>query len=49
MSNIEPQKKPEHKPRPLIDLLVSIIIPSVILMKFSAENDLGPTGAAWFE
>jgi intracellular septation protein A len=45
MSNIESQKKPEHKPRPLIDLLVSIIIPSVILMKFSAENDLGPTGA----
>jgi len=45
MSNIELQKPPEHKPRPLIDLLVSIIIPSVILMKFSAENDLGPTGA----
>jgi hypothetical protein len=34
-----------HKPRPLIDLLVSIIIPSVILMKFSAESDLGPAGA----
>ena len=38
-------KIPEHKPRPFIDLLVSIILPSVILMKFSGENDLGATGA----
>jgi hypothetical protein len=45
MSNIDLQKTPEHKPRPLIDMLVSIIIPSVILMKFSADNDLGPSGA----
>lgn len=36
---------PEHKPRPFIDLLVSIIIPSIILMKFSGENDLGAAGA----
>ena len=35
---------PEHKPRPFIDLLVSIIIPSIILMKFSGENDLGAAG-----
>ena len=34
-----------HKPRPLIDILVSIIIPSLILMKFSDDNDLGATGA----
>ena len=34
-----------HKPRPLIDILVSIIIPSVILMKFSDDTDLGATGA----
>ena len=34
-----------HKPRPMIDLLVSIIIPSVILMKFSGANALGATGA----
>ncbi len=39
MSNI-----PEHKPRPLIDLLVSIILPSVILMKFSGDDHLGATG-----
>ena len=38
-------KPAEHKPRPLIDLLVSIILPSIILMKFSGENDLGASGA----
>ena len=38
-------KPAEHKPRPLIDLLVSIILPSIILMKFSGENDLGAPGA----
>ena len=36
---------PTHKPRPMIDLLVSIVIPSVILMKLSGEADLGPAGA----
>ena len=36
---------PAHKPRPMIDLLVSIIIPSVILMKFSGEANLGASGA----
>lgn len=35
----------EHKPRPMIDLLVSIIIPSVILMKLSGDDDLGAIGA----
>ncbi len=45
MSNTHPQKSLEHKPRPLIDMLVSIILPSVILMKFSAEHDLGAAGA----
>jgi intracellular septation protein A len=38
-------ERPDHKPRPMIDLLVSIIIPSVILMKFSGADDLGPTSA----
>lgn len=32
----------------MIDLLVSIIIPSVILMKFSGAEDLGPTNALVF-
>lgn len=38
-------KTPAHKPRPLIDLLVSIIIPSIILMKFSGDSNLGASGA----
>lgn len=38
-------QKPEHKPRPFIDLLISIVIPSVILMKMSGQDDLGASGA----
>jgi intracellular septation protein A len=34
-----------RKKRPLIDLLVSIVIPSIVLMKFSDETDLGAVGA----
>ncbi|MDH5392617.1 MAG: MFS transporter [Gammaproteobacteria bacterium] len=34
-----------HKPRPMIDLLVSIIAPSLILMKFSGDEALGASGA----
>jgi len=34
-----------HKPRPLIDILVSIVIPSLVLMKFSGDHDLGASGA----
>ena len=36
---------PDHKPRHWVDLLVSIIIPSVILMKFSGEEHLGNVNA----
>ena len=39
------QKVPDHKPRPLIDLLVSIVIPSIILMKFSGDDALGASAA----
>ena len=39
------QNTPEHKPRPLIDLLFSIVVPSIILMKFSGDSDLGATNA----
>jgi len=35
------EKPLSHKPRPIIDLLVSIVIPSVILMKFSGDDALG--------
>lgn len=37
-------KTATHKPRPLVDLLVSIVIPSFVLMKLSGENELGATG-----
>ncbi len=33
-----------HKPRPMVDLLVSIVLPSLILMKLSGEDELGVTG-----
>lgn len=36
---------PDHRPRPWVDLLVSIIIPSVILMKFSGDQHLGSVNA----
>lgn len=39
------QTTPTHKPRPMIDLLVSILIPSIILMKFSDAEQLGASGA----
>ena len=41
MSQVEPNKKP----RPFIDLIISIVLPSVILMKMSGEDKLGPTMA----
>lgn len=40
--------KPMHKPRPMIDLLVSIVLPSVILMKLSGDEDLGAANALIF-
>ena len=36
---------PTHKPRPLIDLLVSIVLPSVILIKLSGDDALGASAA----
>ena len=43
--NTKTQNFSGHKPRPMIDLLVSIVIPSVVLMKFSGDNELGATTA----
>lgn len=37
--------RPTHKPRPWVDLLVSIVIPSLILMKLSGDEYLGNTWA----
>lgn len=39
------QPENQHKPRPLMDFVISILIPSVILMKLSGPDDLGPTTA----
>ncbi|WP_323749991.1 VC0807 family protein [Marinobacter sp.] len=36
---------PEHQPRPWVDLLVSIVFPSVILMKLSGDEHLGSVNA----
>jgi hypothetical protein len=33
--------KPAAKPNPLIEILVTIVVPAVILMKFSGDKDLG--------
>jgi len=45
MTDAHTRQTPEHKPRPLIDLLISILIPSLILMKLSGEERLGADGA----
>ncbi len=45
MNSSLPEKPAEHKPRPLVDLLIGLVIPSVILMKLSGDNDLGATTA----
>ena len=37
-----------HKPRPLIDLLLSIVFPSIVLMKLSGDNEMGASGALIF-
>lgn len=36
---------PTHKPRPLIDLLVSVVAPSLVMMKLSGEDHLGADAA----
>lgn len=41
MNSPETPSRPTHKPRPWVDLLVSIIIPSIILMKLSGDEYLG--------
>jgi len=45
MTNESDSQHSDHKPRPMIDLLVSILIPSVILMKLSGDDKLGATSA----
>jgi len=45
-SSPTPSQNPQsHKPRPMVDLLISILIPSFILMKMSDAEQLGASGA----
>lgn len=44
MSNLQREALPGYKPRPMVDMIVSIVIPSIILMKFSGVDGLGVTG-----
>jgi len=48
ISSTNREQSQAHKPRPMIDLLVSIIIPSFILMKLSDAENLGATNALIF-
>ena len=45
MTDQKRKEKTGHKHRPVVDLLISIVIPSVILMKFSGDDALGVTAA----
>lgn len=44
MTENNTQPPEQKKQSPFVDLIVSIILPSVILMKFSGEDQLGATG-----
>ena len=37
--------KPASKPNPLIEIAITILVPALILMKFSGETSLGPVRA----
>ena len=45
VTNTTPEHPAPKKQSPFIDLIVSILLPSVILMKLSGDDKLGPTGA----
>lgn len=48
MTNTNPEDSKPKKQSPFIDLIVSILLPSLILMKLSGDDKLGPTGALVF-
>lgn len=45
MSDMESSNQNSHKSRPMVDLLVSLVIPSLILMKLSGDDQLGASTA----
>lgn len=36
---------PERRPNPFVEIVITIVVPSVILMRLSGEGHLGPVGA----
>lgn len=40
-NNTQMNNAPAHKKRPMVDLMVSIVIPSIVLMKLSGDDHLG--------
>ena len=45
MPDTDQNNSTQHKPRPLVDMLISILIPSLILMKLSGDENLGASTA----
>jgi len=45
MTNTRSCKSSSHRPRPMVDLLISIVAPSIILMKLSGDDNLGASTA----
>ncbi|ASJ70473.1 VC0807 family protein [Granulosicoccus antarcticus] len=45
MTQTDTNKKTPAKQSPFVDLIVSIVLPSIILMKFSGDDKLGATNA----
>ena len=45
MTNTRSDKSSSHRPRPMVDLLISIVVPSIILMKLSGDDALGASAA----
>lgn len=45
MTDLDPTSPNQPQQRPFVDLIISIVIPSIILMKFSGDARLGATNA----
>lgn len=45
MENNQTPAAPQQQSSPMLDMLISILIPSIILMKFSGDEDLGAATA----
>lgn len=43
----EPSARPAANPNPLLEIVITILVPAVILMQLSGEGRLGSMGALW--